>query len=372
MGLYISDNIGPQFEGTAGKTNIESWFENKEAKQKLQNVNKSNLLKSTKDLEYSVLQLCAIQKKYEEIKEKGISFLNRFETSLEEKGNVHHMVSDAFFHLASYKKSIKHGKAAVMCYSKSDNVKSLSKAQATLLAAYNEELGLLNEKIEESNTYLNRFMNIFIHDIKAPIRHIQGFSRLLGKKIGGDNRYSEYVDMISSSSSLLSEMVDSLNYYVKTGSDSDEMNYVQVCPIIDNIEIVQNTSNKKVNINLDINHQVYSNENLIFQLFQNLIQNAIRHEKDDVPLNINISSRVENECIVLVFEDNGKGIKTSDQKVIFMPFAQSKRSKSEEKGTNAGMGLATCLKIMKKHKGKILLQPEKTEGTIFKMYFPIP
>lgn len=248
----------------------------------------------------------------------------------------------------------------------------LAKKEQSFHQIQEKEKELLWGKINESRTYLDEFVNLFVHDVKAPIRHIQGFSDLLSKKLNHHNSYSEYLNIIHSSSKDLSAIVDSLYSYATTGVDSNPMDFIQMDSVLKDIEIMVRKIilKKQIKITLNINHLIYSEKSLLLQLLQHLIQNAILYAKDDVLPEINIFSEATKDNIILTCSDNGIGLNQLDQKIIFLPF--SKTSHFHKQGTKTGIGLATCLKIMEKHNGKILVESEVGVGTAFKMFFPIP
>ena len=102
------------------------------------------------------------------------------------------------------------------------------------------------------------------------------------------------------------------------------------------------------------------------QVFQNLIENAIKFKRVDPPT-INISARLEgNECICSV-KDNGIGIDPEYQGKLFLLF-QRLHTRKEYPGT--GLGLAICKRIIEQHRGKIWVKSKPGEGSIF--YFKIP
>lgn len=228
------------------------------------------------------------------------------------------------------------------------------------------------EKLQESNIYLNEFIDVFTHDIKAPIRHIQGFSSLLKRKINAEShpQHIEFIDTINASSNLLTEMIDALYSYAKIGADSYKMSFISLEKTIDNIKTIFYNSihNDGAQINVNISHKVFSEKTLLFQLFQNIIQNSLKYAKEGVTPIIDISSESNNEFTIISFIDNGIGIHESELQRIFFPFSRSKMVKNQKEGL--GIGLATCYKIMKLHQGKIVADSMLGEGTTFKLYFP--
>jgi light-regulated signal transduction histidine kinase (bacteriophytochrome) len=107
------------------------------------------------------------------------------------------------------------------------------------------------------------------------------------------------------------------------------------------------------------------NPTQMVQLLQNLISNALKFCKSDVPPKIRLSAKKEGGYWVFSVSDNGIGINPEYFNKIFHIF---QRLQSEYEGT--GIGLAVCKKIVEYHKGKIWVESQLNEGTAF--YFTIP
>jgi light-regulated signal transduction histidine kinase (bacteriophytochrome) len=112
--------------------------------------------------------------------------------------------------------------------------------------------------------------------------------------------------------------------------------------------------------------EVWADKGQMGQLFQNLIQNAIKYRSDAAP-DIQISAVEENDEWRFSVTDNGQGIDPQFFDRIFIIFQQL-QSKGADTGN--GIGLAVCKKIVERHKGRIWLASELGKGTTF--YFTLP
>ena len=132
--------------------------------------------------------------------------------------------------------------------------------------------------------------------------------------------------------------------------------------------------NLKVSIEESATHISYENcpvvnadEVQLTQLFQNLINNAVKFRKNGEAARIHISARQDNDQWVFSVRDNGIGIAPENMKNIFELF---RRLHTQNEYTGSGIGLALCQRIVESHRGKIWAESQPGEGTI--MYFTIP
>jgi hypothetical protein len=121
------------------------------------------------------------------------------------------------------------------------------------------------------------------------------------------------------------------------------------------------SKNISINISNDIsNVLINADENRLIQVVSNMVDNAEKHiEKEGY---INIKTEMDENHVVLIIEDSGEGIETKDLPYIFEPFFQGKQDENTKK-KGAGLGLAICDYIIKKHGGEIFVYSEKDKGT---------
>jgi signal transduction histidine kinase len=133
--------------------------------------------------------------------------------------------------------------------------------------------------------------------------------------------------------------------------------------------LVQNEVHKRASIELELapNLPVFTgNSQKIAQVLINLIVNAAQAIPDDVRGEVRVSTRFENEQVVLRVQDNGKGMDAKTRKQIFDPFFTTKRTKG---GT--GLGLAICFRIVEEHGGTIGVTSKLNHGTTFTVSIPV-
>lgn len=260
----------------------------------------------------------------------------------------------------------------------------LIQKQSDLLASKNEELAsknkIINEqitemnflirKLKESNESLNQFAAVAAHDLKAPLRNIQGFSQLLYKKYATKfvEKDMELFMFIIKACTSLNELIDGLLNYSKISN----MQYKSEC--IDLSEIVSDVQNnltntiQKTKIALHISNnlpKVVGQKSLLFQVFLNFINNAIKFRKTDEGLQSTIwinSEYSDDDHVKISIKDNGIGIDKKHQNEVFGIFKKL-HSSSQYEGN--GIGLSVCKKIIERFGGEIWLESEKGVGTTF-------
>ena len=107
-------------------------------------------------------------------------------------------------------------------------------------------------------------------------------------------------------------------------------------------------------------------ETRIQQLLQNLISNAIRYRREDVPCRIELSAERRGGEWLFSVADNGLGIDPQDAERIFQPFKRLERGKS----SGTGLGLAICRRIVEQHGGRIWVDSERGKGATFRFTLP--
>ncbi len=227
------------------------------------------------------------------------------------------------------------------------------------------------EHLKRSNQELERFAFVAAHDLQEPLRAITGYTQLLAQEYQDhlDSSIREYLGYIVEGSTRMQHLVRDLLIYYRVGSVTrsfvptdcnailrQAVSQLQPC-IIESQAIV-------IYKNLPT---VTADRNLFLQLFQNLIDNAIKFRGGETPqVQVTAEFTKNNEWLFCV-SDNGIGIKPRYLEQIFEIF---KRLHSQKKFPGTGIGLAICKKIVAHHGGHIWVKSEIGVGTRF--YFTIP
>lgn len=241
-----------------------------------------------------------------------------------------------------------------------------------------DEIGTLTENFNmmvrelESNEYLSKeFMNNVSHEFKTPIASIQGFANLLKDKDLSEKDKEEYIDIIIEESGRLANLSNNIQQLSKLENKKgliqkqkvaiDEQ--IRKCIIILNNKLEE----KNIEIGMDEDKDVFLNvnEDMMHQVWINLINNAIKYTDDNGRIDIIIDEFKDR--VVVEVKDTGRGIKEENVDKIFEKFYQEDSSHNSE---GNGLGLAIVKKIVELHKGTIEVKSKIGEGSSFIVTIP--
>ncbi|MGH9629109.1 MAG: sensor histidine kinase [Bryobacteraceae bacterium] len=226
------------------------------------------------------------------------------------------------------------------------------------------------EALRRSNEDLQQFAYVASHDLKEPLRAVSSYTELLARRYKGrlDADADDYITFILDGVRRMNLLIQDLLDYSKAGEIPEE----SVAPV-DTNAVLENVLNSlqvtiteaHASIAADTLPTVACDPMRLAQLFQNLIDNAIKYRGEQNP-EVRISaSQTESETLFCI-RDNGIGI---DEKHLNQIFGIFKRLHGKEfEGT--GIGLATCKKIVERQGGRIWAESKVGEGTAF--FFTIP
>ncbi len=229
-----------------------------------------------------------------------------------------------------------------------------------------------NQELEVSNQDLERFAYMASHDLKVPLRNIVSFSQLLRRRIKNKIEPSEeeYLDFITNNAHQMTELIQGiLDLSRLEKAENIELEEVDLNELIQEVHSnLQDKIEKKKGVltYLDL-PKVKANSSQIKQLFQNIIENALKYNRNETPT-INISAKKEKKIAHIYFKDNGIGIEPAYFDKVFEMFKRL-HSSAEFQGT--GIGLALCKKIAHRNGGDLTIESSSDSGTIFKLSLPL-
>jgi len=251
----------------------------------------------------------------------------------------------------------------------------------TELVKSKNEIKKLNEELEqkviERTAQLNSTMKeleafsyTVSHDLRAPLRAISGFSKILeedyGDKLGDDGK--RRIDVINTNAKNMGVLIDDLLAFSKLGRQHLVKSNVDMTALTkDCIAEINKSLHHKAKFVLSSLHTGKADVSLMKQVMLNLIANAVKYSsKVESPL-IEISSADEKEKTVYRIKDNGAGF---DMKYIHKIFGIFERLHTTDEFEGTGVGLAIVERIIKKHGGQIEAYGEVGKGAEFKFSLP--
>lgn len=248
------------------------------------------------------------------------------------------------------------------------------KIEETILKLNNEleeKVRQRTSELEASNKELESFSYSVSHDLRAPLRHINGYVDLLNERFRDDlpDKAQHYLSVISHASKQMGTLIDELLLFSRTGRQ-----------VINRVDVDMNTllhevvekfhfevQNRKIEweiFKLPILNVDYS---MMRQVWTNLIDNALKYSRNNEVTKIKIGYTEEKEYFKFFIQDNGVGFDMKYAGKLFGVF-QRLHSQTEFEGT--GIGLANVQRIIHKHNGRVWADAEVSKGATF--YYTIP
>lgn len=238
------------------------------------------------------------------------------------------------------------------------------------LQDFKTQMELKNNELEEANTELERFAYVASHDLKTPLRNINSFLSLLERKLNPEQKtkVKEYIDFIQNSAKRMYYLIEDVLQFSRLGVEKNISVQVDLNPLIQTIKTQTALAfEKEVIIELSELPKVMANEIQMQVLFQNLIENSLKYNKNN-PVVIQINGYSKEGQYLIQIRDNGLGISESYEHKIFEMFSRL-HNQDDYEGT--GLGLAICKKIMNRYEGQIRLADSSENGSTFELSFPI-
>ena len=227
------------------------------------------------------------------------------------------------------------------------------------------EIKNAEEKLIEINNELESFSYSISHDLRAPLRAINGYAQILNEDYGHklDQEGMRILETITANATKMGTLIDDLLAFSRLGRKEMQKTEVDMNQLI---ESVINETNKstthKAKINTTHLHNVKADYSLLHQVMFNLVSNAIKYSsKGENPI-VTISSEEKNGEIIFSVTDNGVGFDMQYSDKLFGVF-QRLHSYEEFKGT--GVGLAIVHRIISKHGGKVWAEGIVNKGATF-------
>jgi PAS domain S-box-containing protein len=239
------------------------------------------------------------------------------------------------------------------------------------LQELNKDLEVQTKALAVSNEELEQFAYVASHDLQEPLRMVTSFMAQLEKKYGDviDEKGKRYIEYAVDGAKRMRQIILDLLDYSRVGKMDDQKEDVDLNELLKGIQILfrKQMEDKKAMLRITPMPVVHSFVAPLQQVFQNLIGNALKFTKPNVPAMIRIGSEDLGEYWKFSISDNGIGMEIEDLEKIFIIF---KQLNSKEEFPGSGIGLAVTKKIIEKQGGKIWVESQMGHGSTF--YFTLP
>lgn len=254
------------------------------------------------------------------------------------------------------------------------------------LAASNNHLELVNNLLIRSNQNLEQFAYIASHDLQEPLRKIRQFGDLLRQQFDSPTgNAAMYIDRMHSAASRMSVLIDDLLTFARISSNKEENEIINLDDVIQHVisDLELRIQETDARIEITSLPAIVGNKVQLGQLFMNLLNNALKFHKPNIPPHVVVRSKIVSHLELtdkvkpaywadhyhlIEVADNGIGFDERYTERIFQVF-QRLHGKSEFSGT--GIGLAICEKVVVNHGGAITAKSTEGEGSTFQIYFPV-
>jgi signal transduction histidine kinase len=235
-----------------------------------------------------------------------------------------------------------------------------------------EELQRRGELLEAANKELESFSYSVSHDLRAPLRHIDGYASLLRKAVADSlsEKASRYLETISASATQMGQLIDDLLVFSRMGRQEMLHTTVDLNELIKTViyDLRLDLQGREISWTIEQLPDVPGDSAMLRQVFMNLIANAVKFTstRPKAEITIGVDRRTTEEIVVFV-RDNGVGFNMDYVSKLFGVFQRLHRT-DEFEGT--GIGLANVRRIVHRHGGHTWAEGAIDQGATFYVALP--
>jgi PAS domain S-box-containing protein len=228
-------------------------------------------------------------------------------------------------------------------------------------------------ELEAANRELEAFTYTVSHDLRAPLRHIDGFISLLNRHAAAsfDIKSRDYLERISRAAVRMNLLIDKLLTFSRMGRSEFVRKEVSMTRLLEEVidEAMVDVNGRRVEWTVDTLPVVWGDPTLLRLAFANLVDNAVKYTRHKEVARIRIETVLVNasEAVICV-RDNGAGF---DMKYIDKLFGVFQRLHGEHEFEGTGIGLASVARIIHRHGGRVWAEGSVGEWAAFYVSIPV-
>jgi len=229
-----------------------------------------------------------------------------------------------------------------------------------------ERVGRRTADLEAANQELEAFSYSVSHDLRAPVRHVEGFLRLLEKELAPPSaKAAHYIATIAAAARRMGALIDDLLTLSRTGRQDLALRRVDLGAMVQDLirEFGPESGKRKVLWSIDELPEVMADASLLRVVLHNLLSNALKYSRLRPMARISVEARAAGQHTVeITVRDNGVGFDERFKDKLFGVFQRLHR---EEEFEGTGIGLATARRILHRHGHRIWANGEPGKGAAF-------
>ncbi|MEA2082754.1 MAG: ATP-binding protein [Thermodesulfobacteriota bacterium] len=251
-----------------------------------------------------------------------------------------------------------------------EHLEELVKERTGKLEKSRTELDVLNKQLQAANKELEAFAYSVSHDLRAPLRNIDGFSQILLEDYSDilDKQGQHYLQRVRAGTQNMGQLIDDILSLSRSGRHHMDKKTINIEPIVREVckSLENELKDRKVDFVVHECPPALADSHFVKIVFTNLLSNALKFTRIRENAKIEIGSMTEDGHTIFFTKDNGTGFDMKYADKLFVPFQRLHRAEEYE---GSGIGLAIVQRIIHRHGGRIWAKSEIDVGTTF--YFTL-
>ncbi len=226
-------------------------------------------------------------------------------------------------------------------------------------------------QLHEANEELEAFAYSVSHDLRVPLRAIDGFSRILMEDYGDslDEEGNRLISIVRDNTEKMGDLIDDILLLSRVGRQKMKGFEIDMEYLVRNVweDLRPDWDDREIELVVDDLPNAQGDRILMAQVFQNLLSNSIKFTRNKNPAVIEVGAQNYKDEIIYYVKDNGAGF---DMKYIDKLFGLFQRLHTAEEFEGTGVGLSIVQRIIKRHGGQVWGEGEPFKGAT--IYFTLP